>query len=380
MHTLAAPRYAAFYGGFFLTAGILLPFWPLWLEDRGLSAVEIGLILALGPWVRVVSNPLVAQAADRSGRAKAVLILFAGLSVLAFAGFWPAQGFWWIAAISLLAAVFFPAMLPIGESQVMGAVLRHKLDYGRIRLWGSITFIVATLGAGRLITDRDPDLILLLALGALAATFLAAVSFPSQPADATKAERGGIGTLLVEPRFMLFVITASLLQASHAVLNGFSTLHWRAAGISETVIGGLWAEGVVAEILLFSVSGFFVARLGPIGLLALAGVCGIVRWTVLGQTTDLTALAIVQVLHGVTFGAVHLGAMHFVARNAPAGLSATAQGIYASATGIAMGLAMVGAGSLFEAFQGKAFLAMAGLSTLGTALTALLWLQHRRTA
>ncbi len=377
MRSLLATRYAAFYGGFFLTAGILLPFWPLWLENRGLGAVQIGIILALGPWVRVVTNPLVAQIADRSGRAKTVLAIFAGLSMLAFAGFIPAHGFWWIGAVSLLAAICFPAMLPIGESQVMGAVLRHRLDYGRIRLWGSITFIVATLGAGRILTGRDPDLILMLVLAALAATFLAALSFPQQPGEASKHERGGIAVLLAQPQFVLFVATASLLQASHAVYNGFSTLHWRAAGISETVIGGLWAEGVIAEILLFSVSGFFVARFGPVGLLALAGLCGVIRWTVLAQSTELTALLSVQVLHAVTFGAVHLGAMHFVARNAPPGLSATAQGIYASASGLAMGLAMIGAGGLFAVFQGNAFFAMAAISAVGAGLAALLWLRNR---
>jgi len=371
-------RYAAFYGGFFLTAGILLPFWPLWLENRGLGAVQIGIILALGPWVRVLTNPMVAQVADRSGRAKTVLAIFAGLSLLAFAGFIPAQGFWWILAISLVAAICFPAMLPIGESQVMGAVLRHRLDYGRIRLWGSLAFIVGTIGAGRLLTGRSPDLILVLALAALAATFLATLMFPQQSNETSKNEQNGIATLLAQPRFVLFVATASLLQASHAVYNGFSSLHWRAAGISETVIGELWAEGVIAEVLLFSVSGFFVARLGPIGLLMLAGICGVVRWTVLAQTTDMAALVVIQLLHAITFGAVHLGAMHFVARNAPPGLSATAQGIYASSSGLAMGLAMIGAGSLFASFQGKAFFAMAAISAVGTGLALLLWLLNRK--
>jgi len=371
-------RYAAFYGGFFLTAGILLPFWPLWLENRGLGAVQIGIILALGPWVRVLTNPMVAQVADRSGRAKTVLAIFAGLSLLAFTGFIPAQGFWWILAISLVAAICFPAMLPIGESQVMGAVLRHRLDYGRIRLWGSLAFIVGTIGAGRLLTGRSPDLILLLALAALAATFLATLFFPQQSNETSKNEQNGIATLLAQPRFVLFVATASLLQASHAVYNGFSSLHWRAAGISETVIGELWAEGVIAEVLLFSFSGFFVARLGPIGLLMLAGICGVVRWTVLAQTTDMAALVVIQLLHAITFGAVHLGAMHFVARNAPPGLSATAQGIYASSSGLAMGLAMIGAGSLFASFQGKAFFAMAAISAVGTGLALLLWLLNRK--
>ncbi|MFT5182167.1 MAG: PPP family 3-phenylpropionic acid transporter [Alphaproteobacteria bacterium] len=89
-------------------------------------------------------------------------------------------------------------------------------------------------------------------------------------------------------------------------------------------------------------------------------------------------MVVIQVLHAITFGAVHLGAMHFVARNAPPGLSATAQGIYASASGLAMGLAMIGAGSLFAAFGGQAFFAMAAISAVGTGLALLLWLQNRQ--
>lgn len=321
-----------------------------------------------------------ANFADRSGRAKSLLALFAGLSLLAYTGFLPAEGFVWILAISLLAAICFPAMLPLGESQVMGAVLRHRLDYGRIRLWGSITFIIGTLGAGRLLTGRDPDLILWLALAALAATFIAALSFPSAPRKADTENRGRVTALLRQPQFMLFVVTASLLQASHAVLNGFSSLHWRAAGISETMIAALWTEGVIAEILLFSASGFFVARLGAVGLLALAGISGIVRWIVLAQTTDLTILFAVQILHGITFGAAHLGAMHFVTRNAPPGLSATAQGVYGSATGLAMGLAILIAGGLFGAYGANAFFAMAALSSVGTGLVVVLWLSGRDAA
>ena len=177
----------------------------------------------------------------------------------------------------------------------------------------------------------------------------------------------------------MFVISASLLQASHAVYNGFSTLHWKESGIKEQLIGALWVEGVFAEILLFSISGFLIARIGPIKLLAIAGVCGLVRWTVLAQSTDIYALLSTQVLHALTFGAVHLGAMHFIASNAPAGRTATAQGIYTSISGLIMGLAMVGAGSLYELFRGQAFYAMVLISALGLIITLILWLQDIKT-
>ncbi len=379
MKTNLSTRYSAIYGGVFLTAGIMLPFWPLWLESRGLGSLQIGLILALGPWMRVFSNPLIAQVADRSGRPKLILVILSALSLIAFISFLPAESFPYILCVSILAAICFPAMLPIAESQVMSSVIKYSLDYGRIRLWGSLTFIIGTLGTGFLIGKNNPDLILILIIFALLLTLLAALVFPREVKERGIYPKNAIVSILLQPRFILFVISASLLQASHAVYNGFSTLHWKESGIKEQLIGALWVEGVFAEILLFSISGFLIARIGPIKLLAIAGVCGLVRWTVLAQSTDIYALLSTQVLHALTFGAVHLGAMHFIASNAPAGRTATAQGIYTSISGLIMGLAMVGAGSLYELFRGQAFYAMVLISALGLIMTLILWLQDIKT-
>jgi PPP family 3-phenylpropionic acid transporter len=178
---------------------------------------------------------------------------------------------------------------------------------------------------------------------------------------------------LRNPVFVLFLAATGLLQASHAVYYGFATLHWRAAGLDEAVIGALWAEGVVAEILLFVASGAFVRRLGPQGLLLLAAVGGMVRWTATAYSTGLGVLFAAQTLHALTFAAAHLAAMHFIARAAPPELSATAQTVYAAVgMGIVFGAAMWAAGGLYAAFGGGAFLAMAGLSTAGGLLALLL--------
>ncbi|MFQ5775647.1 MAG: 3-phenylpropionate MFS transporter [Kiloniellaceae bacterium] len=374
-------RYAAYYGAVFLTLGVYLPFWPLWLAHRGLGAGEIGLLLALASWIKVLSNPAIAQVADRSGRAKAVLVAAAALTLVAFAGFFAARGFWPILGVTLLAAAFFQALIPLAESQTMAAVARERLDYGRIRLWGSLTFILGTAGAGRLLTGRDPDLVLVLILAALGLTVAAALALPGRRPQTAPAGRRALTALLRERRFLLFLGAASLLQASHAVYYGFSALHWRAAGLSEAAVGWLWAEGVIAEVVLFAASGPVVARAGPVGLLLAAGAAGVIRWAVLGATTALPALLAVQVLHAATFGAAHLGAMHFIARAAPPGLSATAQALYSAVSGgLAMGLAMLIAGRLYADLGGGAFTAMAALSAAGGLLALVLARRERRAA
>src|SRR5690606_4472551 len=108
-------RYALFYATLFTAIGAHLPFWPLWLEGRGLSAGEIGLLLALGSWIKLIANPGLALLSDRAGWSKGTVVLLAAVSVAAFTAFIPAEGFGWILALHLLAAASFPLLVPLAE-------------------------------------------------------------------------------------------------------------------------------------------------------------------------------------------------------------------------------------------------------------------------
>jgi PPP family 3-phenylpropionic acid transporter len=167
-------------------------------------------------------------------------------------------------------------------------------------------------------------------------------------------------------RFWIFILAASALQASHQVYYGFGTLYWRSLDFSDTTIGWLWAEGVVAEILLFWQGRRLLAWLGPIGLMVLGGVAGILRWSLAGALIELPFIMALQLLHGLTFGASHLGAMHFLSRAVPPSAAASAQNLYvALSSGLGSGLVMMIAGALYSAFGGGAYAFMAALSAAG---------------
>lgn len=377
-----AARFALFHGAIFLALGVYLPFWPVWLADRGLSESQVGLLLAAGLWVKVATGPLFGYLADRRGNRRGVLIGLAVASVAVFAGFPLVEGFAALLIAQLLWSGVFNAQIPIGESHTVATVREQGLDYGRVRLWGSLTFIAGTLLAGELLTGHDASLIHWLVLAGLAATVPGAVALPRDrtPSGPDKAPESSAPesqgrtprALLADPRFLLFLLAAGLFQGSHAVYYGFSALHWQAAGLSESAVGWLWAAGVLAEVCLFFVSARLFRHLPALGLLALAGLAGLVRWTLFAETTDPTLLLLGQILHAGTFGAAHLGAMRFLSAEAPHRLAATAQAVYAAVSGgIVMGLSLLLAGRLFEAFAGQAFLAMAGLSLAGLAVLAL---------
>ncbi len=369
--TLSA-RLSLYYAALFSVIGVQLPYWPLYLASKGLDAAEIGLILAATYLVKIVSNPLLGHLTDRYGGRRKGLIVLAVLSLAATGLFAASDDFSSVLLVTVLSAAAFTAMLPLGDSLTLQNAIRHRLDYGRMRLWGSLSFIVVAGLAGLELVDAPRGAILASCLAGLVLTLAAAVQVPDLQSQSEKSRPEPIGALLTNRIFLLFLAAASLTQVSHMIYYGFATLHWHNAGLSGRTIGCLWAEGVVAEVVLFAFGARLVARFGPGRLIASAGLAGMIRWSVLGATTDPMLLATVQMLHAFTFGAGHLGAMHFIMRAVPSGLSARAQGVYSAVTtGLLPGLAMLISGRLYQASGGAAFFVMSLFSAAS-------WLLARR--
>jgi len=369
-------RFSLYFGALFFAVGIQMPFFPLFLSGRGLEAAEIGLVLAVGQWIRIGANPLIAQIADRRGdRRRPLIVLLVG-ATLAFALYGWSHSFAAIAAVAVLFSVFMAPVMPLGDNLAMLAAGRSGMDYGRVRLWGSVTFIFGSMGAGWVLDGRSSELVWTMVLAAFAVA--AAMSFLLPDIRAPKAQGSLFGPLrlLRQPLFVVFLVASAANMASHAVLFAFGTLHWRGLGHSDFQIGMLWAWGTVAEIIFFVVSRRLVVRFPAPALLAMALAAGALRWLLTAWVTHFVGLMAVQSLHAFTFAAAHLGAMHFLTRSAPPEISASAQSLNAAiGGGAAMGIGLMASGVLYGNLGGDAFLAMAAISVVG--LGAALWLGRR---
>ena len=372
---MLAARMSLFYWAIFLIVGLQTPFLPLWFDARGLSVTEISIAGALPLFVRIVATPMVAYLADRSGdhRRMVIILAWAGLASTVLLS----QSFhvWPILVFSLLAMLTTSSMMPLTETLAMRAVRAHGLDYGRMRLWGSISFIVATLIGGVAIERWGGGVVIWLMVGAVALTALAAHALP-HPAETSgnaapgstrpRISRADVAALVTSRLFLLFLLAAGMVQAAHAVFYVYGVLHWRDLGLSATWTGALWAIAVIAEIALFARSGDVLKVLSPLGLIALGAAAAIVRWIAMAFDPALPALIVLQILHALTFGATHIGTVHFIAQNVPPERAGTAQALQASVTaGIAMGGATLLAGQLYGPFGAKAYLAMAVLGVIG---------------
>ncbi len=371
-------RLAFLYAGWFLVLGVQLPFWPVWLRFKGLDAAEIGVLFMIGAVVRAFGGPLFAHVADRFGRRRALIIALSLASFLAYATFLLTDGFVQILLVSIIAVAVFSPIMALSDNLTILIARDRGLHYGRIRLWGSLTFIAAATGAGAFLEGRSEGAVLWFILAGLAVLVVAAVAGPASGA-------GSLGTgdalglltrvrrLLAQAPFSLLLLSAGAVQGSHAVYYAFGTLYWRELGLADDVIGMLWALGVIAEICLFAVAGGLHGRLGPRRLMMLAGAAGIIRWGLMPVATNALTFAVLQLLHAFTFAAAHLAVILYIARRVPTELSATAQGLYSAVSvGLMIAGSMALSGMLYAAWGGYAYWAMTGFAGVGLALAAII--------
>lgn len=374
------PRLAVYYGALFLVIGLLTAYWPVWLASRGLTGAEIGVVVGIANLCKALANPAAAHVADRTGERRRPIGLLALAALLLFLPMGGLHGFWPLLAMYGLFLAAFAPMMPLGESLSILAQRAGRIDYGRVRLWGSGTFIAAVSGGGAVLAATATGVVYWLLAAGLVLVVGAAWSLP----DLRSPRAAGRRLVLLDvvrstPGIGWFLLAAAGIQSAHAVYYGFGTLNWLHAGLGETTIGLLWAEGVIAEIALFAVGSRVVARLGPGRLLLLAGLAGVVRWSVTAVTADLGVLLLVQLLHGLTFGAAHLAAIHFIAARVAPELTASAQSLYAVVvSGLALGGASFVAGALYQSYGSHAYFWAAASCGIGAVAAAALRRRLRR--
>ena len=363
-----ALRLSVFFGALFLIHGVSLTYLPVWLDARGLSAAEIAVASSAPMMLRLVLTPGIAFFADRADAHRQVIFtacLCALGLLLALVQIWPVAVTILVVVVAQLAV---GTIMPMADTVTMAEVKRRGLDYGRIRSWGSLTFIIASYIAGYAVAQRGAEAVLALMIAGTALTAAAALMLPrSDPGTSAGAARLTLGEALAlgrDRRFLLFLLAVGAMQASHAVLYLFGVLHWRAQGLSPGYIATLWAIGVLAEIALFWAGRWITV--GALELVLIGGIIGVVRWLIMAFDPAELLLMPLQILHAGTFAATHLGAMHWIAARVPVGTAGTAQALLSTFTsGIAMAGAMLISGPLFAAFAGRAYLAMMLLCGLG---------------
>jgi PPP family 3-phenylpropionic acid transporter len=364
-------RFSFCYALMMLGSGAQLPFLPLWLTAKNLDVSQIASIVAGMMAVRVLGAPLFSYIADHSGRRIRVIRICAILSAMAYLVLPFCDGYLAILIAAWCAGFLLAPVFPLTEGYSVDASAAFGLDYGRIRLWASMSFLVGSVVSGALLSFLPHSSTIWLIAGAQCMSVFATFMLPSEPKDrmpdhGTKPDFVSALKLLFASRFTIFLIAASLSNASHAMMYSFSSVHWTVLGYGTMIIGFLWATAVLAEVALLAFSNKVIDYFGPQMLLCVGLAGGIVRWSAMAYFTNVYVMFALQLLHAGSFACGHLALMHFIRRTVPTALRNTAQGLYAAiAGGIFLSSATWLSGRLYHIYGGHAYLGMTMMCVFG---------------
>ena len=365
-----AVRLAVFYGTLFGLVGTHLPFFPVWLKAIGLDASWIGIIIAVPAVTRFTILPFVTGLAERRQTLRGAIIATAFLTAIGFSAVGLSRGAVVVFAAYVFTACVWTPIVPLTDGYALKGVARYGLNYGPLRLWGSAAFIAGALACGLLVDlIASQHLIWVIAAMAAAGAIAGLGLRPIDAPGATAAGSAGAAGLLSNPGFLAIILASALIQGSHAAYYAFASITWRASGFDGLTIAGLWALGVVAEIVVFALSPRFTVS--PVWLVIIGASSAVVRWLVTAQEPSIAILVTVQLMHGLTYGATLLGTMGLLVRNVPSHVAARAQGYLAACSGIVASSASILSGVIYAQHGQGVYYVMAVMGAVGGLVIAL---------
>lgn len=317
---------------YFGQLGVLVPYLGVFLDGRGFSSEEIGELFALITFARILGPNLWASMADKSGKGLGILQLGSFLTVSTFSLVFFVDGFWGLTLSFALMMMFWTAILPQLEVITLNCVSSDASKYSRIRLWGSIGFILLTVLAGKAIDVFDSEAPIYASVIVLFLLFVSSLVLKEPSVDKKNLDDGqSILSKTLTWVFICFILSALLLQVSFGPYYGFFALYLRDLGYSGQATGGFIALGVAAEIIIFMQAGRLIKLFGVKGILIISILLTALRWMSLGMFGEYTAAIFAsQILHAFSFGMTHAASVHFIHHYFGLTFQARGQALYVS--------------------------------------------------
>ena len=284
---LIKPRYfeariALIFASLFVSTGINLPYFPLWLEANGFDPERIAVILAAPMFLRVVTTPLITAYADRARDRADVLLLLVAASVVVCCGYFLPTAYGIVLGVTLALSIVWTPQGPLADSLALSGVRRFGSNYSHMRIWGSIAFLSANFGGGVILSWTSPQAVPVIMTLSLCVGLVAVAMAPrlGRPRLSSPLSVEGLqdAPKLLGRHFVLFVAGAGVINGSHGFMYGFVSIYWQSIGLGSTLMGFLWAAAVVAEVCVFLVYTPVFGRFRATTLLMLSGAAAILRW------------------------------------------------------------------------------------------------------
>jgi PPP family 3-phenylpropionic acid transporter len=299
-------RLSGFYFFYFAFVGAMSPFWGLYLKSLAFNAFQIGVLMSLLQVMRIFAPNIWGHIADRTGRRTAIVQLAALGSVLVFAGVFVSDGFWWLFAVMAALSFFWSASLPLVEAMTLSHLGERTDTYGRIRLWGSIGFILMVVGLGHAFDHVSiawlPWAVLAVMLGIVAFARV----IPESEILPHHTDHHSVWDVVKRPEVASLLAACLLMQVTHGPYYTFYSIYLVDHGYDKSTVGWLWALGVLCEIGIFLIIPHIFARVTPRRLILASFALAVLRFLLIAWGVESAWLVWgAQTLHAFSFGTYH---------------------------------------------------------------------------
>ncbi|PWW04410.1 PPP family 3-phenylpropionic acid transporter [Hoeflea marina] len=373
---MSTPQFAAtrYYLSAYLSVAVTVTYLPIWLNDKGVSDAQIGLINTVPMFALLLTSVFFGRIADRAPDWKLAIMIGTAVAAVASLLLGLADGFWLILVVWTLTIV--PAGLagPVADAATMRMSLRRGFSFGTTRAWGTVGYLLMCFVTGYFVQWRGPDaFVWLFAVACFVRFGMAWLLPPMRDVDAERNLSGGrlLSRRLIEsfePWVLLPIFAGAILFANHMVMNAFSSLVWKEQGISGPVIGTLIAIGGAAEAATMFGWRRINLRFSARHLILVGAVAAVARWAVMALSPPVWVLVILQMGQAVTFTFAYLGCLYFITKRTEESVAAEAQSLFGVMQQAASIIVVSLFGLAFGLFGAQAFWGTAALSVLAIGL------------
>ena len=318
--------------------GIILPFLPLLFQARGLTNGQIGMLIAVGPLVSMLVQSPWGYLSDRLRTVKKVIMFQILMAFLLSFFLFNLDSFYLLLPASFLFFAFAWPPLPLIDCLTLATAREKGGSFGSYRLWGSLGFAVAALGAGSVLAVVGIERVDRIYQGLLLIAFLFAALAQDAPQAAQPAGLNQLKKLVARREVLLFLLLIALINTTNKANDAFIGIFIRGIGGSEADVGLAWTIGPLSEVPVFAFSFLFLVRFNELVLLAMAAAIYSMRWFLFSITTDPALISLIQAMHGLSFGLFYVSAVSYIGKIVPPNLQASGQGLFSTFSGGVAGI------------------------------------------
>lgn len=376
MHSNLHFKLSRFYFIYYFFVGAFVPYWGLYLKSEQFSPADIGILMSLFQISRIFAPNFWGWLADHTGKRAQWIKLTAFLGLCGFTAVFWAHGFFWLFFVMAALSLFTSSTLPLAESLTLAHLATTNGHYSRIRMWGSLGFIVAAVILGFLIDFSGISSLLWFLLIVQITLFALSYTLPDAKVEAHPHDHFSIWQVIKQPNVLALLIGCALMVTAHGVLYNFYSIYLSDHGYSKGMIGLLWSVGVICEIGIFMLMPKIMSRFSLKAVLQISLALAVLRFGMIGVAIDnIVLLIIAQTLHAATFGSFHAASVEVITQFFNGRHQAKGQAIYNSVAygiggtvgGVAGGYALQYLGGQ-QTFMLAAIFPLLGLLVIGLGL------------